>query len=83
MTSTRFLTSSNYLALNNVTVGYNLPKKWTSKMLLEGVKIYFSAENVALWSKRKGLDPRQDFTSSNNQTYSPIRSLAGGIKVTF
>lgn len=82
-TSTRFLVSSNYLALNNITLGYTLPKKWTEKALLESVRIYFSAENVALWSKRKGLDPRQGFTSSLNQTYSPIRSLAGGIKVTF
>jgi hypothetical protein len=59
-TSDRFLISSNYLSLNNITVGYTLPSK-----------------------KRKGLDPRQSFVSSSNTTYSPIRSLIGGIRVSF
>lgn len=82
-TSTRFLISSNYLSLNNVTLGYTFPTKWVQKLGLSSVRVYGSAENVALWSKRKGLDPRQGFTSSDNATYSPIRSIAGGIKVSF
>lgn len=82
-TSTRFLTSSNYVSLNNVTLGYTLPAKWSAKAGLSSVRVYGSAENVALWSKRKGLDPRQGFTSSDNSTYSPIRTIAGGIKVSF
>jgi hypothetical protein len=81
--STRFLTSSNYVSLNNVTLGYTLPTRWTHKAFLDNVRIYCAAENVALWSKRKGLDPRQGFTSSDNSTYSPIRSITGGVKVTF
>ena len=82
-TSTRFLTSSNYVSLNNVTLGYTLPSAIAKKAGMTSIRIYGSAENVALWSKRKGLDPRQGFTSSDNTTYSPIRSIAGGIKVTF
>jgi hypothetical protein len=82
-TSTRFLTSSNYISLNNITLGYTLPQKWVRKAFLDNVRIYFAAENVALWSARKGLDPRQGYTSSDNATYSPIRSLSGGVKVTF
>ena len=82
--STRFLTSSNYLSLNNVTIGYTLPKSLTSKLMISDVRIYFSGENLALWSKRKGLDPRQSFTASNSYTtYSPIRCLSGGIRLSF
>lgn len=81
--STRFLTSSNYLSLNNITFGYTLPKKVTSALKLNDLRVYFVAENVALWSKRKGLDPRQSFTSSDNSTYSPIRSIMGGLKFSF
>ena len=81
--STRYLISSNYLSLNNITFGYTLPAKITSKLQLKSVRLYFAAENVALWSKRKGLDPRQGFVSSENLTYSPIRSFSGGIKVSF
>lgn len=95
--SSRFLVSSNYLSLQAINVGYTLPKKITRKMFLDKVRVYFSADNVALWSKRKGLDPRtglaQGYTngvrdqnitgSSQNGYYSPIRTLSGGINVTF
>ena len=82
-TSNRFLVSSNFVSLNNITLGYTLPQKWTRKAFLESVRLYCSAENVALWSARKGLDPRQGFTSSDNSTYSPIRCVSGGLKVVF
>lgn len=82
-TSDRFLISSNYLSLNNITLGYTFPKAWTSKLGLSELRIYGAAENVALWSKRKGLDPRQGFMSSRNATYSPIRSISGGLRVSF
>lgn len=81
--SDRFLISSNYIALNNITVGYTLPEKFTSKLYLHNVRLYFSGENIALWSKRKGFDPRQGFTASSNDTYSPIRCLSGGIRLNF
>jgi TonB-linked SusC/RagA family outer membrane protein len=82
-TSTRFVTSSNYLSLNNVTFGYTLPASIVRSLRLGSVRLYASAENVALWSARKGLDPRQGFISSSNATYSPIRSISGGVKVSF
>lgn len=81
--SDHLLISSNYVSLNNITLGYNFPSKWTKKIGIDGVRIYGAAENVALWSRRKGLDPRQGFTSSNNYTYSPIRAISGGIRVNF
>lgn len=82
-TTERFIISSNYLALNNVTLGYTLPASVCAKLGLNTVRIYGSAENVALWSRRKGLDPRQAFASSENYTYSPIRAISGGINVSF
>lgn len=82
-TSDHWLISSNYVSLNNVTFGYTLPKSILNTLHLSSVRVYFAAENVALWSKRKGLDPRQSFTSSDNATYSPIRTLSGGIRVSF
>ena len=81
--SDRFLTSSNYLSLNNVTVGYTLPENLTSKYYLHNVRFYASAENIALWSKRQGFDPRQGFTASSNETYSPIRCISGGVRLSF
>lgn len=82
-TSTRFLTSSNYLSLQNITVGYTLPKKVTEKIKMEKLRVYFVADNVALLSARRGLDPRQSFSTSSQDSYSPIRSLSAGINITF
>ncbi|MCM1031913.1 MAG: TonB-dependent receptor [Oscillibacter sp.] len=81
--SDRFLISSNYLDLTNITLGYTLPKAWLSKMNISNLRIYFSADNVALWAKRKGLDPRQSHSSVNAVRYSPVRTISGGIKLTF
>lgn len=82
-TSTRWLTSSNYVSLNNITFGYTLPSKISKRFSLQSVRFYGVAENVALWSRRKGLDPRQGFVSSLNSTYSPMRTISGGVRVEF
>ena len=84
--SSRELTSSDYLSLNNVTIGYTLPAKWVKKMRLGSVRFYFSADNVALFAKRKGLDPRQSFGGTKDvggYNYSALRTLSGGVNITF
>jgi len=82
-TSTRFLTSSDYLSLNNITVGYTLPSNVLNTMRFENLRIYFAADNVALLTSRRGLDPRQSFTSATTARYTPIRTISGGINLTF
>lgn len=79
----RWLVSSNYLSLNNVTVGYTIPQHITERIKISQLRVYFAAENIALWSARKGLDPRQSYLTSSNSLYSPIRTLSGGIHITF
>ena len=83
-TQTRFLTNSSFLNLQNLNFGYTLPKSFTRKFDVQNLRVYFSAENVYYWSKRKGFDPRQAFDDGTNATrYSPMRTLSGGITVTF
>ncbi|MCU4157811.1 SusC/RagA family TonB-linked outer membrane protein [Carboxylicivirga sp. A043] len=82
-TSTRFLTSSDYLSLNNITVGYTLPADLVSRLKVQKLRIYVSAENVAVWAKRQGLDPRQSFTSATTARYTPIRTISGGLNLVF
>ncbi len=83
-TCDRFLTSASYLNLQNITLGYTLPKNIVRKIGLSNLRVYCSAENVWLWSKRQGMDPRQSTSGSvSSQYYSPIRSISGGITVSF
>ena len=82
--SDRFLISGSYLTLQNINLGYTLPKLWVSKIGLESVRIYMAADNVYFWSKRKGFDPRGSFSGDSSTTiYSPARTVSGGIKLTF
>nr|WP_321407919.1 TonB-dependent receptor [uncultured Carboxylicivirga sp.] len=81
--SSRFLTSSDYISLNNITVGYTLPKHVLSSLNISKVRFYLTAENVALWTKRKGLDPRQSFTAATTALYTPIRTISGGLNLSF
>lgn len=83
-TSDRFLTDASYLCLQNVNLGYTLPKSVVSKLRLTNLRVYVSGSNLWLWSKRQGLDPRQSITgSTSNSTYSPIRTVSAGITVSF
>lgn len=82
-TSTRFLTSTSYLSLQNISVGYTLPKNWIAKLGCESLRVYFVADNVALLSARKGYDPRTNWNGESNYNYSALRSISGGITMKF
>ena len=80
----RFITSARYLTLSNVTFGYTLPKDILKKAYINKVRIYLVGDNLFTWSARKGLDPRQSVTgSSSTYYYSTIRTISGGVQVTF
>ncbi len=82
--SDRFLTSASYLSLHNITLGYTLPRSITQKVKMSKVRIYFVADNIWVWSKRQGLDPRQSIEGSvSSAYYSAVRTISGGISVTF
>lgn len=82
LTDRAFITS-NYLALNNVTLGYTIPANVTKKFGVSTLRVYVSGDNLALWSARKGLDPRQRYTTATSSTYSAVRCVSGGIKIEF
>ena len=81
--STRFLTSSNYLSINNITFGYTVPKRMTQKIGVQNFRVYCAADNIAVFSARKGLDPRQSYSTSSNSYYSPMRTISAGVTMTF
>ena len=86
--SSRFLVSSDYLSINNITLGYTLPKQWTQKLGISGLRLYVTGDNLAVLSCRKGFDPRQylglgSSTGSGNFAYSALRTITGGITLNF
>lgn len=81
--SDRGLINSNYFAINNITAGYTFPAKLTKKIGVDSFRVYCAADNVALFTARKGLDPRQSFVSSTTSLYTAMRCVSGGVKIVF
>ena len=78
----RFISDATYLSLNNLTLGYTLPSQWIKKAGLQSVRLYFAGENLGLFSKRKGLDPRTSISGTQNYSVnSAIRTLSFGLSV--
>ena len=84
-TSDVHLIDASYFSIRNITLGYSLPKKWMKSMGIGNIRIYVTGENVALWSKRQGFDPRVSFSGANGSFsgYTPMRVISGGVNLTF
>ena len=81
--SDRFLTDASFFNIRNITLGYTFPKNWLKSAAIENARIYFAADNIALFSKRKGMDPRQYIQGQSQANYSAIRSMSVGLSLTF
>ena len=84
--STRFLTKASYLNFQSFMVGYTIPARITRKAQINKIRVYAQGENLCFWSARKGLDPRYNFVdtpSGGAAVMSPLRTIMGGIQVSF
>ena len=82
--SDRFLTDASYLNFQNAQIGYTFPERITRKMFVNRLRLYVACDNIIYWSCRQGLDPRQSFTgATNNAMNSPVRTISGGLNITF
>lgn len=84
-TSDLNLVKASYFSIRNITVGYTFPKKWMEKIKVQSLRVYFTADNLALFSARQGFDPRVSMSGSNSDFsgYSPMKVISGGINITF
>lgn len=78
-----FLTKASYFSLKNVTLGYTIPSTVTNAWGISRLRVYLAGDNVWLLSKRKGLDPRQNFDGTTGYGYSALSSYSFGINLTF
>lgn len=55
--SDRLIEDASYIRLQNISLGYTLPKALVRKAYLENVRVYCNIQNLHTWSKYDGLDP--------------------------
>lgn len=82
---------ASFLRLQNITIGYTLPKKWVKAAYLQNVRIYFTGYNLLCFTSYDGYDPEVDTSSKKTPmcpgidyaAYPKSRTFVGGINVTF
>ncbi|MBA0882949.1 TonB-dependent receptor [Flavobacterium sp. BBQ-18] len=78
--STWWMRDGAFLRLKSIEVGYNAPEEFISKIGVKGLRVYFSGNNLAVWSKFKLWDPEM---GGSGLGY-PIQSVYNlGLKVDF
>lgn len=82
-TSTRFLQNNSYLRLKNLTLAYTLPKQWISRLALSEVQVFVQGDNLFTIHHNQGLDPEQGITGITYFRYPAMRTISGGINVSF
>jgi TonB-linked SusC/RagA family outer membrane protein len=80
------LFDASYLSVKNITVGYNLPKEWLSRLGVSNVRIFASGDNLLLFTSHSGLDPRMSLLGGfdvDNYVYPFLRTYNLGINIDF
>lgn len=88
-TSDYFLIKSDYISLQDVSISYDFKNDRLTDLGIQSTKFTVMASNLALWSERKGMDPRLNnlgARSNNGQSlnvYGVMKSISFGLTVNF
>lgn len=81
--SSRQLHSATYLRLKNVTLSYNLPKTFVSKIKASNARLYFNGSNLLTFSKYKTADPEVGVYSTRGWETPIGKTYTFGIELGF
>ncbi len=79
--NTFFLRSTDYIRLKNLELGYSIPTSLSSRLGIEGFRIYVNGMNLAVIDKFKVYDPETE--SNSGQYYPQNRTINAGVTLTF
>lgn len=83
----------SFIRLNNLNIGYTLPRTLTERVGISSLRIYATGNNLHLWTKYSGYDP--EVSTTRDSSYSALtpgvdysafprsRSYTFGLNVTF
>ena len=83
-TSSRFIISTDYIALNNARIGYTVPNKLISKSGIDALNLWVSGDNLMIKTKREGFNPSiRENGNSGRQIYAPATTITFGARIKF
>ncbi len=91
MGSDVYLYDASYLRVKNISIGYTLPQKWTSKIGMKKLRAYVNAQNLFTFSKLSFIDPESSEYGNNmnsggansGRVYPSLRYYGMGFDITF
>lgn len=88
--SSRFVEDGSYLRIQTVSLGYNIPLKYSSKVKISNARIFVTGQNIHTFTKYSGLDPELGSFNNNilmsnidNGNYPNPRTYTIGANITF
>lgn len=87
--SSRVLEDGSYLRLQNLTFGYNFPRKCLKRIYLSSLNLSFTARNLVTFTGYSGMDPSVSTRSSiltpsfDYSAYPSAKSFMFSLKTTF
>nr|WP_315197624.1 TonB-dependent receptor [uncultured Flavobacterium sp.] len=88
--SDRFVEDGSFIRIKNISVGYNLPSSFVSKIGVAGIKVYTNMQNILTFTKYSGYDPEVGTINQNslisgidNGRYPTPRFTTFGVNVKF
>jgi len=69
---------ASFIRLKNVSLSYNLPAQWLSKVNAENIRVFTQAQNLWTITGYKGFDPE-----SQGVATPPLRTIVAGLQFTF
>ncbi|TKG96392.1 SusC/RagA family TonB-linked outer membrane protein [Puteibacter caeruleilacunae] len=82
--SDRFITKTDYLALSNISLSYSFTKTVLNRISLKGLKLFVSADNLWVTTKRTGFYPNtSEVGESDRYQYVPLTNVTAGVNIKF
>ena len=75
-TSDYWMRNASFLRLKNLQVGYTFPQRWTKKIGIQSLRVYFSGQNLCSFNSfYKGWDPENEIGTGDQPSYYPITAI--------
>jgi len=79
-----FFVDNSFVKVQNITLGYTMPKKWSGKLGASYMKLYLNMLNPFVFTSYRGFDPEWADANINDGTGGPAsRTIQIGMNLTF